>query len=269
MKQRKSLFNKERAEILSSNNRGHFMRSEFKKMAENNAIAAHRFLGDFYEGGWKLAHTSSQVIDQCLNMEEIVNDIKLTFLLIMLRNCISDICCNLDSLERGHDRTVLNNLRMTFEDFCCALHMHDDNTIYEKFLCGKHSASKSIDPAGKLRLNNPEFKSIYGRLSKVSHHMLPQLLARQMVSREGLLSHLKPLVPNRLHIQVYPLMIIVDFLRSIGEFAEEMCLHLLPTPYFWIKPTERNLGTNEDILIRSLIQKAAPIFKITSRSETS
>lgn len=179
----------------------------------------------------------------------------------MLRNCISAICCCLDSLERGHDRTVLNNLRMVFEDFCCTLHMHNDNAIYEKFLLSKHSATDSIGPARKLRPNDKKFKWIYGELSKVSHHKLVEFLARQMVSREGLLSHLKPLNPKRLHIQVFPLMIIVDFLRSIGEFAEEICLHLLPTPYFWLSPSEQNLETKEDMLIRKLAQQADPIFK--------
>lgn len=239
------------------------MRTQFKKIAEDNTITAYTLLEDFYRGGWQLAQTSSNVIDRCLNLRAIVGDVKTHNLLVMLRNCVSDICCCLDSVERGCDRTVLNNLRMVFEDFCCALHMYNNQSIYEKFLADKHSATDSIGPAGKLRPNDTKFKWIYGELSKASHHKSANFLARQMVTREGLLSHLKPINPDRLYIQVNPLLIIVDFLRSIGEFAEEMCLYCLNTPYFWINLSERNLATKEDELIRRLAEKAKPIFRAT------
>lgn len=244
------------------------MRTEFKKIAEDNTVAAYQLLGDFYQGSWKLVQTSSNVVDRCRSLDTVANDLKKHNLLIMLRNSISDICCCLDSLERGHDRTILNNLRMIFEDFCCVLHIHSDNAVYEKFLANKHSATDSIGPAGKLRPNDTKFKWIYGELSKVSHHKAVELIARQMVTREGPLSHLKPINPDRLHIQVYPLMIILDFLRSIGEVAEEMCLHLLAAPYFWTSSSERNLTTKEDDLIRRLFEKAKPIFEM-ARLDTS
>ena len=150
---------------------------------------------------------------------------------------------------------------MVFEDFSCSIHIHFDDLIYKKFSSNKHSASKSIGPAKKLRPNDTAFNWVYGELSKVSHHKGIEFLARQMVTRERSLSHLKPINPNSLDIQVTPLLLIAHFLRSIGEFAEEICLHLLPTPYFWIKPCERNLSTHEDELIYDLAQKAKSIFK--------
>lgn len=237
------------------------MRITFKNIAEENTLASQELLEDFYTVGWKLAQTSSKIIDKCLNMYEIANDVKKTHLLMMLHNCISDLCCCLDSIERGHDRTVLNNLRMVFEDFCCVLHMQNEDKIYKNFISNRHTATDSIGPAKKLRPNDKSFKWLYGELSKISHHKNVELLARQMVSREGQLSHLKPISPNKLSIQVFPILIIINFLRSIGKEAEKICIHLLPTPYFWIGPSKQNLKTEEDALILKLIPKADSIFK--------
>jgi hypothetical protein len=236
------------------------MRDEFKQIADQNTATSCEFLNEFCQGGWKLAQTSSHLVQKCLNLDAIANDLQKYHVFLMLHNCISDLCCCLDSIERGHDRTVLNNLRMVFEDFCCALHISSSHLVYEKFITNKHSATDSIGPAGKLRPNDAKFKHLYGELSKVSHHKAAELLARQMATRNGPLTHLKSINPSRLHLQIYPLLIIVDFLRSICEVTEELCLHVLPNPYFWIKPGEPNLSTQEDALILCLIEKAKPIF---------
>lgn len=237
------------------------MRNEFKKIAEENSIASNQFLSEFYDGAWKLSQISSKVIDRCMNINEIANDEKKIILLVMLRNCISDICCCLDSLERGHNRTVWNNFRMIFEDFCLILHIHYDEEVFNKFINGNHQASKSVGAAKTLRPNDAKFKSLYGELSKISHHVLPELIARQMVTKEGLISHLKPFNSDKLDIQSNPILFIIDFLRSIGELAEELCLEFLPKPYFWIKPSTRNLATTSDRIILKLIQRAEQIRK--------
>ena len=230
-------------------------RTEYKKIAEENTIISQQLLEEFYVVGWKLAIISSSVIDDCLSTSEVVVDVKKTLLLLMLRNCISDICCCLDSLERGHERTVLNNLRMVFEDFCCVIHIHNDDVIYQKFINGQHQASKSIGTAKKLRVGDKKFDFLYGELSKVFHHVRPELIARQMQTRDGQLSHLKLINEKCLDVPKTPLYIIIDFLRSIGEFAEEICLNFLPSPYFWIKSSTRNLETSIDILIQKLVVK--------------
>lgn len=237
------------------------MRNEFKKIAEENTEASQNHLKEFFEGSWCLAQISTKIIDRCLRTVEIAEDEKKTYLLVMLRNCISDICCCLDSLERGHQRTIDNNTRMIFEDFCCVVHINNDDKIYQKFLKGEHQASKSIGHAKKLRPNDAKFKHLYGKLSEISHHVDPSLIARQMLTRDGLLSHLKPIDPKKLRNQVTPLLPLIDILRSIGEFAEEMCLQFLETPYFWLKPSTRNIETSADKIIQQLANKALVMYE--------
>lgn len=210
--------------LLPTQNRIRYMRTEFQKLADQNMLASQEHLKKFYEAAWELAQKGTNIIGKCLNIEEIGRNTKKYLLLVMLRNCISDLCCCLDSLERGHDRTVFNNIRMIFEDFCCVVHMNYDQKIFEKFLKGNHYASKSVGPAKNLRPNDAKLSVLYGELSKISHHTCPELVARQMISRDGILSHLKPIDLKKLHVQVNPLCMIIDFLKSIAEVAEQVCL---------------------------------------------
>ncbi len=232
------------------------MKVEFKKIAEENVLASEKLLGDFYEITWKLVDISNSIIQKCLMNQVVADDIKKTFLLVMLRNCISDICCCIDALERGHERTVLNNLRMVFEDLCCVIHIYHDNETYAKFLNANHQASASVGPTKKLRPSDEVFHTLYGELSKISHHGFPELIARQMIAREGLLSHLKPINANRLYTQITPIMIVILLTRIIGEFSEEICLNNLLKFYFWINSNTKNSETPIDTHIQSLAIKA-------------
>ena len=153
----------------------------------------------------------------------------------MLNNSISDLLCCLDSLERGHCRTIENNLRMIFEDYCCALHISKDENTYIRFLKGDHQASNSISYAKKAQ-KMEEIGQLYGYLSNISHHKDPNLLGRQIVSITGgdtFFSHLKPIDPKRLTLQVVSLLSILHLLRGGAELAEEICLDILEKPYFW------------------------------------
>src|ERR1700685_3691311 len=98
------------------------MRNSFKKLAEENTEVLYKELAEFLDGTWSLAKRSSNVIDA--NLLRIKIEGKELDSNIVLRNIISDLCCCLDSLERGGCRTIDNNLRMAFEDYCCALQLY-------------------------------------------------------------------------------------------------------------------------------------------------
>ena len=108
------------------------MRTAFKKAAKDNTDILHKHLGEFLEGTWSLARKSTDVIDTY--RVRIKTEGKELDSTLVLRNIISDLCCCLDSLERGGCRTIDNNLRMSFEDYCCALQLHADPKAYALFL---------------------------------------------------------------------------------------------------------------------------------------
>jgi len=210
------------------------MRKEFKKTAEINSKNFEEHLGDLVNKTWEVVRTSSLVIDMCLQVESILNNTKHIHLLLMSRNLLSDCCCCLDALERGHERTILNNLRMILEDLSCIIDSTENEKAYTELQNGKHQASKSIFFATK-RYSTQGLGKLYGMLSKVSHHKLSDLFVRQWINRDGLISHIKPFDPNRCQAQLNILLMITHFARLIGEVAEKPHIDALDLPYFWTK----------------------------------
>jgi hypothetical protein len=92
------------------------MRSSYKELAEIHDEAIHKYMGQLIDDVWEVVRTCSQAVDHCLRMDGVINNEKLISMLLILRNMVSDCCCCMDSLERGHERTIFNNIRMILED---------------------------------------------------------------------------------------------------------------------------------------------------------
>jgi hypothetical protein len=157
------------------------LRKEFKKTAENNCKDFEEHLGDLLNKTWKVIRVSSFVIDKLLQLESVSDSAKYIQLLMMSRNLLSDCCCCLDALERGHERTILNNLRMILEDLCCIIDASENEKVYAALQKGKHQASQSVTFAIK-QYSTHGLGDLYGMLSKVSHHMSSDLFVRQWVT---------------------------------------------------------------------------------------
>lgn len=214
------------------------MRKEFKQATESHSKNFDEHLGDLLNKTWEVVKVSSHVIDKCLQVESISENAKHIHLLMMSRNLLSDCCCCLDALERGHERTVLNNLRMILEDLCCIIDASENEKVYIAVQNGTHQASKSV-PFVKKQYPTQTLGDLYGMLSKVSHHTSSDLFTRQWVNREGLLSHIKPFNPHRHQAQLNMLLMITHFARLVGEVAEKPCIDELEVPYFWTKQKNR------------------------------
>jgi hypothetical protein len=214
------------------------MRHAFQKTAESNSKDFRTHLSDLLDKTWEVVKVSSHVIDKCLQTESISENAKHIHLLMMSRSLLSDCCCCLDALERGHERTVLNNLRMILEDLCCIIEASENEKVYIAVQNGEYSASQSISFA-KKQYPTHTLGDLYGMLSKISHHTSSDLFVRQWVNREGLLSHIKPFNPHRHQAQLNMLLMITHFARLVGEVAEKPCIDELEVPYFWTKQKNR------------------------------
>lgn len=226
------------------------MRSSYKKQAENHSYAMEKHMGQIIDDIWEVLRICSQVIDHCLHMDNVQS----VSLLLILRNMISDCCACLDAFERGHERTIFNNIRMSLEDFACVVHAKNDHVILESLLAGNYQSSRSIS---FLRDNYPthEFNITYGWLSKWSHHSMEGLVFRQWVNRDGLLSHLKPFDLGRKQHLLDALLIIVHLARLAGEEAESLCFNELDRSYFWINQTTPNRSTPIDAIITEIANR--------------
>lgn len=240
------------------------MRLAFKKAAEKNTKVIEECLGEFIDGTWSLARKSCDIIDSY--RAKIKNEGKELDSTLILRNIISDLCCCLDSLERGSNRTVTNNLRMAFEDYCCAIQIQWDPKAYTLFLNEKLDVPKAITFAKKFREGYGDFGEIYGKLSNISHHTKLTLLDRQVLSIENntaCYAHLKPINPNKLTSQMSDLIFIAFLLIELGTMAEEICIDLIENPYFGIKTSQgyqKRLDTSEALFIVKLAAKASEVF---------
>lgn len=229
-------------------------------MAEENTEILYRVLGEFFEGTWAIAKKGSDSIDA--NLVKIKTEGKELYSTIMLRNIISDLCCCLDSLERGHWRTIVNSLRVALEDYCCALQLYADPEAYALFLIEKLDAPKSVTFAKRHRQQCEHFGRLYGEYSSIVHHSQLSLLTRQMVSIDNVVvcyAHLKSINPSKLTPQISTLPFIAFLLMEIGVLAEEICLNLVEEPYFGEKTKEgyqRRFDIPEAIFIRRLAEKA-------------
>lgn len=230
------------------------MRNEFKKIAENNIKDFEEHLGDLLNRTWEVIRVSSFIIDKCLQVESVSDNPKHIHLLMMSRNLLSDCCCCLDSLERGHERTILNNLRMILEDLSCIIDATENEKVYAALQNGKHQASKSVSFAIK-QYSTQGIRDLYGMLSKISHHMLSELFVRQWINRDGLLSHIKPFNPNRHQTQLNILLMITHFARLSGEVAEKPHIDALEVPYFWTKQKTRILSPPINITVSEITEK--------------
>lgn len=235
------------------------MRYSFKKTAENNSKNFDEHLGDLLNKTWEVIRVSSHVIDNCLKVESVCNNKKYLHLLMMSRNLLSDCCCCLDTLERGFDRTIKNNLRMILEDLCCIIEASENEKIYVALQNGEHQASQSVSFAIK-QYSSLEIGRTYGRLSKTSHHMVPGLNTRQWVDQELVISHLKPFDFNLCQVQLDILTMVIHFAGLVGEVAEKFCIDQLKTPYFWTKQKNRR-STSINIVICEVLQKIADKMK--------
>ena len=181
-------------------------------------------------------------------------------LLILLRNAVSDLLCCLDNLEAGHDRTLDNNLRMIFEDYCLALNIRGVEEAYELFLKGKLQASTTVTFA-KKKEGLDSFGRLYGFYSDISHHKDYNLLARQVVCINGKVnhfSHLKSIDKNRLYVQLNKLLMISLLLRLIGEEAEKIGAVYNVNLYFLEKSEDgyiKNLNIPENHFMMRLIEE--------------
>lgn len=241
------------------------MREAFKKAAQRNTTILYQSLGEFIDGTWALAQKSTDVIDTF--RAEIPCEGKELDTTLMLRNTISDLCSCLDALERGGDRTLQNNLRMAFEDFCLAVQLHWDTKAYDLFLKEKLSVPDAVPFAKKHKEGCQDFGRMYGLFSKISHHSRLLLLARQILfidAKRNLicLAHLRPVNPAKLIPQVTNLTLIAFLLIEIGVLTEEMCHLIVDKPlYFGMKTSqgyEKRFDTPEAIFIMKLAGKLDP-----------
>lgn len=237
------------------------MRTEFKKLAVNhsNDVSAH-VIGSLINDVWEIVRVCSGVIDYGLSLSSVTDSVKLTSLLLILRNMLSDCCCCLDALERGHDRTIFNNIRMVLEDFACVAHAKRDADVLNPFLAGKHNVPKSIS---FLKVNYPthEFHVTYGILSKFSHHSREDLVVRQWINRDGLISHLKPFDPKRIQGKLNALMMIMHLARMAGEEAESLCFDELDQSYFWFNQKTRKTNIPLDEILVRVADKVESLMK--------
>ncbi|ADI38031.1 hypothetical protein wcw_0663 [Waddlia chondrophila WSU 86-1044] len=180
---------------------------------------------------------------------------------------MSDCCCCLDSAERGQDRTVHNNLRMILEDICCVIHSSEDDKILERLYNGKHQASNSVGFA-KNHYSTHEIGQLYGILSKISHHSMQELIVRQWVNRDGLLSHLKPFNPERSQATLNILLLVIHLSRIAGEVVEKICIKELDKPYFWESPQTKRKNPPIDTLIHNLCEKISVLMNQNSDQVT-
>lgn len=247
------------ADQKSSLKRMNKMRMRFKEMAENHSMALQGHLGELFDSVWEVVRTCSRVTDRCLSTETALDDEKCQFLLLLLRNSLSDCCCCLDATERGHERTVFNNLRMILEDTCCAIHASEDQKVLKCLYDGKYQASNSITFA-KKHYSGHEIGKLYGFLSKVSHHSMQELVVRQWVNRDGLLSHLKPFNPERMQAQLNVLSLVTHLARIIGEVAEKVCLDELQDPYFWNSSGGKKQDPPIDAIVFEISEKISKIM---------
>lgn len=238
------------------------MRNSFKEIAIKNSKHIEIDLGDLLNKIWEVIRVSSQVIDNCLKVQSIRDNDKLLNLLIMSRNLLSDCCCCLDSLERGHDRTIFNNLRMILEDLSSVMNASEDENVYIALKDGKHQASQSITFAVK-HYPTHELGHTYGWLSKISHHKEQSLLARQWINRNGLMAHIKPYDPKRRNAQLNALLTTMHFARLAGEVAEKLCLDELVNFYFWTKEKERHTSPEINILVSDVAEKIGRMLHST------
>lgn len=227
------------------------MRSSFKQLADIHGNAMHQYIGQVIDGVWEVMQICSQVTDRCLRIDGVAKDQELVSLILILRNMISDCCCCMDALERGHERTIFNNIRMILEDFGCVAHAKTDPEVLASLLAGKHQSSNSIS---FLKNNYPthELHRTYGWLSKISHHRMVELIIRQWVDREQRLSHLKPFDPGQTQAKLDALLIIIHLVRLAGEEAESLCFNALHQSYFWIDKMHRNRDTPADRIITNI-----------------
>jgi hypothetical protein len=244
------------------------LREEFKAQAQTNENIFKDALGDDFENLWNFVSKCNECINICLN-KVYEQDEKKSFSIITLRNSVSDILCCLDALERGHEQTVWNNLRMVFESFCLIFHMHNENHIFEALKQGKHKTPKSVTyTTSKLRYKESGY--LYGELSKISHQSQFALFARQLIASPrttAIFSHIKPISQDKFIPQINFLLFISFLLRSIAELTEEICINELVHPYFLKKNEagfQRNLNTKEDEFIQNLCTKAEAILKTNS-----
>lgn len=244
------------------------MRSSYKKLAEIHSDSMHKYMGKLIDDVWEVMRVCSQAIDRCLQMNGVLNDEKLISMLLILRNMVSDCCCCMDALERGHERTIFNNIRMMLEDLSCVVHAKEDGKILETLLAGEYQASKSIS---FLRDKYPthELHKIYGWLSKFSHHTMQELIVRQWVNRDGLLSHLKPFDPNRKQAKLNVLLMITHLVRLTGEIAEGLCFSELEQSYFWIDQITRKKNLPIDDIISEITTKIVTFMEVGKISSSA
>jgi len=236
------------------------MRTNYKKSVETHVHAVNMHMGKVIDGVWEVIRICSFIIDECLLTGNVQKSLEKMSLLHILRNMISDCCCCMDALERGHDRTVFNNIRMVFEDFSCVVHAKSDPAVLEKLLEGKYQASKSIS---FLRDKYPthEFHKTYGILSRLSHHARKGLIARQWVNESGIISHLKPFDPDRIMPKLDVLMMIIHLVRMGSEVAEELCFSELIQSYYWSDQKIKKKNVSVDILITDIANMADEIIE--------
>ena len=241
------------------------MRSSYKKLAEIHSDAMHKDMGLLVDEVWEVVRICSKVIDHCLRMDGVINNEKLISMLLILRNMISDCCCCMDALERGHERTIFNNIRMSLEDLSCVIHAKDNSVILKALLTGEYQASKSIS---FLRDKYPthELHKIYGMLSKLSHHTMQELIARQWVNRDGLLSHLKPFDPNQKQAKLNALLLVIHLVRLAGEIAENLCFNELDQSYFWVDPITQKKNLPVDEIISEIATRIATLMEVSKLS---
>lgn len=230
------------------------MRYSFKKAADNNSNDIEDHLGDLLNKTREVVRVSSLVIDKCLQVESISNNAKHIHLLLMSRSLLSDCCCCLDALERGHERTILNNLRVILEDLSCIIDASENEKVYVALQNGKHQASKSVSFSVK-QYSTHGLGDLYGMLSKVSHHMSSDLFVRQWINRDGLISHIKPFDPNRHQTQLNILLMITHFARLVGEVSEKPHIDALTVPYFWTKDKNRIPSPPINITVSEIAEK--------------
>ena len=241
------------------------MRSSYKKLAEIHSDAIHKHIGQLVDDVWEVVRICSQVIDHCLRMDGVLNNEKLLSMLLILRNMVSDCCCCMDALERGHERTIFNNIRMILEDLSCVVHAKENSRVLEALLAGDYQASNSISFI-KDKYPTHELHKIYGLLSKLSHHTMQELVVRQWVNRDGLLSHLKPFDPNRKQAKLNVLLMVTHLVRLAGEVAESLCFNELDQSYFWVDPITQKKTLPLDEIISKIATRIAPLTGVSKLS---
>ncbi len=215
----------------------HILRQEYKSQAKKNEELFKEIIEPDFLRFWSFVEICNErvntsfkcVNDSCPNSKEF-------FLILMLRNSISDLLHCVDSLERGHGNTILNNLRMILEGLCLAFYLYQDKTNDSFY---RYKNNKNDTNIAQVAINfckkydgYESFGQLYGILSEISHHANVEQTVHKIDRASSTIHHINPINVSQFKLQANPLLMIMFMFRAIAELAEGISIDLIEEPYF-------------------------------------